>query len=93
MINLKNPCHILFNKIEIINYYLNLYDRIIYLDDTCIVSPNTPNLFDLVSENKPGTYIESKHFFRKGGRGLGSWSINQLKMPIIIIQNKKITIN
>ena len=75
----KSKCHILFSKTEIINYYLDLYDRIIYLDDTCIVSPNTPNLFDLVPENKLGAYIESNDFFRKEGGGLGNWGVESIK--------------
>jgi len=42
---------------------LDTYDRILYLDDTCIIHPKCPDLFNLVSENLLGVLIESPTFF------------------------------
>ena len=41
-----------------IGYLFDLYDRIIQLDDTCMVSPLTPDLTALVPETAVGCYIE-----------------------------------
>jgi hypothetical protein len=41
-----------------IGFLFNLYDRIIQLDDTCMVSPLAPDLTALVPENAVGCYVE-----------------------------------
>jgi hypothetical protein len=49
-------------KCEIYNL-LDKYDRILYLDDSCIIHPQCPNLFELVPENMLGVLIESPSIF------------------------------
>lgn len=39
---------------------LDRYDRIIYLDDTCIITQSCPNLFDIVPENNFGVFCEPR---------------------------------
>ena len=41
-----------------IGYLFGLYDRVIQLDDTCMVSPDAPDLAALVPEGAIGCYIE-----------------------------------
>ena len=41
-------------KILLIHYYLEYYDKILWLDDSCIVSPNTENIFDIVDDGSVG---------------------------------------
>jgi hypothetical protein len=41
-------------KILLIHYYLEYYDKIMWLDDSCIVSPNTENIFDMVEDGSVG---------------------------------------
>lgn len=45
-------------KILVINDALEQYDRVIWLDDTCVVSANTPNLFDIVPYELFGAHNE-----------------------------------
>jgi hypothetical protein len=40
-----------------IGFLFERYDRIIQLDDTCMISPHTPDLLELVPENAIGCYI------------------------------------
>jgi len=40
---------------------LDIYDRIIYFDDSCVVNIDTPNLFDLVPTDKIGVFIEPRN--------------------------------
>ena len=54
-----------FIKLEIIYYYLQKYDRLIYFDDTCYITPNTEDLFKKVPVSAVGAFIESKIFNRK----------------------------
>lgn len=45
-------------KMCIIHDFLSLYDRIIYIDNTCCISHDTPNLFSLVNEDEIGAQHE-----------------------------------
>lgn len=54
-----------FSKLYIIYKLLDTYDRIIFLDDSCIIHSKCPNLFEIVNEKKLGAYIESNEFDRK----------------------------
>jgi lipopolysaccharide biosynthesis glycosyltransferase len=47
-----------YEKFEIAKL-LETYDRVLYLDSDILVSPNTPNIFDVVPENKMGMLDES----------------------------------
>jgi hypothetical protein len=38
-------------KVKCVHYYLGLYDRVLWLDDTCIVKKNTADLFDITPYN------------------------------------------
>lgn len=39
-----------FLKVSIIHHFLNTYDKVLWLDDTCIVSPYTENIFNKVKD-------------------------------------------
>jgi hypothetical protein len=47
-------------KVLLINYYLNMYDKVLWLDDSCILSKHTENLFDMVEDGSIGAYNEGK---------------------------------
>jgi lipopolysaccharide biosynthesis glycosyltransferase len=47
-----------YNKLKI-GDYLEIYDRVLYLDCDLIVKPNTPNIFDLVPINAIGVINEA----------------------------------
>ena len=51
-------------KFEIVKY-LDTYDRILFLDDTCIINPKCPNIFDLVDPEYLGVCCENPPFFSK----------------------------
>lgn len=51
-------------KLEIKNFFKD-YDRILYLDDTCIISPECPNLFDIVPYDKIGVVLEKLPYYNK----------------------------
>ena len=51
-------------KLDIKSYFKE-YDRILYLDDTCIISPYCPNLFDIVPYNKLGVVLEKLPYYNK----------------------------
>lgn len=43
-----------FLKISIIHHFLNIYDKVLWLDDSCIVSPYTENVFNEVKDGYIG---------------------------------------
>jgi hypothetical protein len=43
--------------------YFDQYDRFIYMDDTCIIAPGCPNLFDIVPEGVLGCVLEPVSLF------------------------------
>ena len=45
-------------KLLVIRDYLEIYDRIIFLDDSCVVNSDCPNLFDIVPVNFIGANNE-----------------------------------
>jgi lipopolysaccharide biosynthesis glycosyltransferase len=45
-------------KLLVVQDYLKIYDRIIFLDDSCIVNTDYPNLFDIVPYNFLGANNE-----------------------------------
>ena len=49
-----------FTKFQV-NKLLEDYDRIIYIDADCIVRDDTPNLFDIVPEEKLGIFNEAPY--------------------------------
>lgn len=51
-------------KFEIVEYF-NEYDRILFLDDTIIINPISPNLFNLVPYNQLGVLFEKEPYFDK----------------------------
>jgi hypothetical protein len=51
-------------KFEIVKY-LDKYDRILFLDDTCIITPNCPNVFNIVPKELLGVICEKPPFFNK----------------------------
>ena len=63
--NEKKYKDIRFLKLDIIYYYLHKYERVMYLDDTCLINPSCENLFNIVNEKKIGAMIESNYFNRK----------------------------
>ncbi len=60
-----NLDNINFIKVIIIHHYLNLYDRLIYFDDTVFVTPHAKNLFNIVPEKSIGAFKEHLLFPRK----------------------------
>jgi hypothetical protein len=44
-----------------VHFLFDTYDRIVQFDDTCMVSPLTPNLAELVPEQAIGCFIEGRH--------------------------------
>lgn len=53
-----------FYKLVCIHESLKKYDRILYLDDTCLINPMCENLLDIVDYSCVGSMIESKYFNR-----------------------------
>ena len=51
-------------KFDIVKYF-EKYDRILFLDDTLIINPNSPNLFNIVPYNKVGVLFEKEPYFNK----------------------------
>jgi hypothetical protein len=51
-------------KFEIVKYF-NEYDRILFLDDTIIINPISPDLFKLVPYDKVGVLFEKEPFYNK----------------------------
>jgi hypothetical protein len=47
-----------FYKVYSIYYFLEKYDKILWLDDSCIVSPNTENLFNMLNDGSVAGYAE-----------------------------------
>lgn len=41
--------------------YLEIYDKVLVIDDTCCISPLTPNIFDVVPNNLIGGVKEPSH--------------------------------
>jgi hypothetical protein len=39
-----------FLKVSIIHHFLSIYDKVLWLDDSCIVSPDTDNIFNKVTD-------------------------------------------
>lgn len=58
LIDFYNPNNTKFRirmlKLAILSKILRKYDRVLLLDDTCYVSPNTPNLFNIVPQKSIG---------------------------------------
>lgn len=42
--------------------YFEIYDRIIQIDDTCIVSPATPDLAEIVPKDEIGCWVAGRYF-------------------------------
>ena len=63
-------------KILLIHYYLEDYDKVLWLDDSSIVSSNTESLFDMVKRGSVGGFNEGSN------RDLKSWKhdFNFIKM-------------
>jgi len=51
-------------KLDVSNY-LEKYDRVLYLDDTIIINPYSPNIFDIVPDNMLGIVLEKKPYYNK----------------------------
>lgn len=51
-------------KFEIVKY-LDSYDRILFLDDTCIISPLCPNIFEIVPKSLLGVVCEKPPYYDK----------------------------
>lgn len=52
----NNQAYVL--KVRLIHYYLGVYKNILWLDDTCIIKPDTCNLFDLIEDKYILAYNE-----------------------------------
>jgi len=84
------PAH--YNKLKI-GDYLEIYDRILYLDCDLIVKPNTPNIFDLVPIDAIGVMNESNFsdysqeiFDIKNVFGqLDGWDLDYFNSGVIVV--------
>jgi hypothetical protein len=47
-----------FGKLAALTYYLKRYDRVLFLDDSCVVSPFAVNVFEAVSADAMGAVQE-----------------------------------
>lgn len=45
-------------KVKLIYYYLGLYKRVLWLDDTCVIKKNTENLFEMMPDTNVAAYNE-----------------------------------
>lgn len=61
-----------------IYHYLDKYDRIMFIDDTCMIHPHTPNLFQLCDSTMIGGFNESQ-----------LKDINSYEYDLNYIQNRK----
>ena len=62
--NFQGDINSRIRKLEIVDF-LDKYERILYLDDTVIINPNSPNIFNIVPENKIGIILENKPYYNK----------------------------
>lgn len=70
-------------KFEIYKY-LDKYDRILFLDDTCIINPNCPDIFELVPPELLGVTCEKPPFYNKYNlliESLNYYEINNIDAP------------
>ena len=65
----NNSCCI--TKLLLIHHYLEFYDKVLWLDDTCVVKHATPNMFDLVPDGSIAGVQEG------GVPIMNSWRIDQ----------------
>ena len=47
-----------FGKLAALTYYLKRYDRVLFLDDSCVVSPFAGNVFETVAVGAVGAVLE-----------------------------------
>ena len=59
--NYQNDIKSRLKKFDIVKY-LDKYERILFLDDTCIITPNCPNVFDLIPKELLGVICENRLF-------------------------------
>jgi hypothetical protein len=64
----KNGGNSYFYKAYSMYHYLEKYDKVLWLDDSCIVSPNTENLFNMINAGSVGGYAEGTNL------NLKSWT-------------------
>jgi len=65
----NNSCCI--TKLLLIHHYLETYDKVLWLDDTCVINAATPNVFDLVPDGSVAGVQEG------GIPNMNSWKIDQ----------------
>lgn len=58
-------------KILVIIYYSNIFKKILWVDDTCIIKNECPNLFDIIDDNDIMAYNEGSNIT------LNSWKNNK----------------
>lgn len=56
-----------------IGAFFDIYDRIIQIDDTCIISPVTPDLVRIVPEDTIGCWAAGRYFSAKGFSAYASY--------------------
>ena len=50
-----------FMKLPLLQYFLQQYDQVMFLDDDVLLSPHAPNLFDTVPCESIGAVVEGYH--------------------------------
>ncbi len=88
-----NLDNINFIKVIIIHHYLNLYDRLIYLDDTVFVTPHAKNLFNIVQQKSIGAFKEHLLFSRKSIMNHSIKYYRQFDKSKIAVKNNPLMIN
>lgn len=81
-----------YNKLRI-KQYLNQYDRVLFLDCDVIISPNTPNIFNLVPENaigvvNEGALVDRSEAIKQVQASLGSienWHSDYFNSGMIVV--------
>ena len=68
-------------KLDIGNF-LDKYDRVLFLDDTVIINPHSPNIFNIVPYNKIGVTLEKEPYYNK--KNILINSLNYYQIPIDI---------
>lgn len=85
-------------KLLVIQQALEQYDRVIWFDDTCVVSSNTPNLFEIVPVELFGAHNEgilgwvmadeqTKGFYQRNGIDNVITSQNYFNTGVMVVSN------
>ena len=85
-----NSKKIRYLKLNVIYNTLKIYDRVIYFDSSCLINKNTPNLFEIVPENRLGAVLDNGACMTKGYINSGMLVLSKIHLNLFNINYSKI---